>query len=54
MAEKKFKLIATISSDNPLAIKPVLERIIDNDGTIKAKADGFEVAVEFTGVRARD
>ena len=30
MVEKRFKLSARISSDNPSAIKPVLERIIGN------------------------
>jgi hypothetical protein len=41
MVEKRFKLSAHISSNNPLAIKPVLERIIGNEGTIKPTSEGF-------------
>ncbi len=54
MSEKKFKLSAKVSSDNPTAIKPVLERMIGNNGSIKPTADGFEVNAEFKGESARD
>jgi len=54
VAEKKFKLSAKVSSDTPSAIKPVLERIIGKDGSIKPTADGFEVVAEFKGECARD
>lgn len=54
MVVEKFKLSACISSDNPSAIKPVLERIIGNGGTIKPMSDGFEVNAELDGVSARD
>jgi hypothetical protein len=54
MVEKRFKLSACISSDNPSAIKPVLERIIGNKGIIKAKGEGFEVNAELDGESARD
>jgi hypothetical protein len=54
LSEKKFKLSARISSANPSAIKPVLERIIGKDGSIKPTADGFEVNAEFRGESARD
>jgi hypothetical protein len=43
MVQKTFKLAECISSDNPSAIKPVLERIIENRGTIKPTSEGFEV-----------
>ena len=54
MSEKKFKLSARVSSATPSAIKPVLERIIGNNGSIKPTADGFEVNAEFKGESARD
>ncbi len=54
MSEKKFKLSAKVSSAIPSAIKPVLERIIGNNGSIKPTADGFEVVAEFKGESARD
>jgi len=54
MAEKSYKLSARISSNNPQAIKPALERIIGNRGTIKATSDGFEVSAELAGKSAKD
>ncbi len=54
MSEKKFKLSARVSSATPSAIKPVLERMIGNDGSIKPTDDGFEVNAEFKGESARD
>jgi len=54
MVTKRFKLSARISSDNPLAIKPALERIIGNEGTIKSTGEGFEVNAELDGESARD
>jgi hypothetical protein len=53
MAQKKFTLCANISSDNPAVIKPVLERIIANKGTIRQTNQGFEVEVELDGESAR-
>jgi len=54
MVKKRFKLSASISSDNPAAIKPVLERIIGNKGVIKSTGGGFEVNAELCGESARD
>lgn len=54
MVEKRFKLSARISSDNPSAIKPVLERIIGNEGNIKPTGEGFEVNAELNGESGRD
>ena len=54
MQEKKFKLSATVSSANPSAVKPVLERIVGSRGSIKLTDNGFEVNAEFTGESARD
>jgi hypothetical protein len=51
---QKFRLSARVSSDNPSTIKPVLERILGKQGTIKPIEDGFEVNVELYGESARD
>ena len=54
MSEKKIELSATVSSANPSAIKPVLERIVGSNGSIKPTSNGFEVNAEFRGESARD
>jgi hypothetical protein len=51
---KKFKLSARISSDNPSAVKPVIERLIGNEGIIKPTSEGFELTAELNGKSARD
>jgi hypothetical protein len=53
MAQRKLRLWAHVSSDNPSAIKPVLERIIANKGTIRQTDQGFEVEAELEGENAR-
>jgi len=54
MSEKKFSLSAKVSSATPSTIKPVLERIIGNKGSIKPTDDGLEINAEFKGKSARD
>jgi hypothetical protein len=54
MPEKKIKFTANISSTNPQAIKPVLERVVGANGTIKPTSDGFDVTAEFMGECSRD
>jgi len=54
LQEKKFTLSATVSSANPSAIKPAMERIVGNSGSIKLTKDGFQVNAEFIGESARD
>jgi len=54
LQEKKFKLSATVSSANPSAVKPVLERIVGSNGTAKPTSDGFEVNAVFKVENARD
>jgi hypothetical protein len=54
VSEKKFKLSARVSSATPSAIKPVLERMIGTNGSIKTTDDGFEVNAEFKGESTRD
>src|SRR5665647_2684680 len=47
MAQLKFRLSAHVSSDNPSAIKPVLEQIIADKGTVRQTDQGFEVEAEL-------
>ena len=54
MPKKKFNLSAKVSSNNSFAIKPVLESLIGNKGTIKSTDDGFEIQAELEGESARD
>ena len=54
MPEKKLKLKANVSSANPSAIKPLLERIIGSQGTLKPTSDGFDLTAEFKGETAKD
>ncbi|MGP8068930.1 MAG: hypothetical protein ACLP5V_03475 [Candidatus Bathyarchaeia archaeon] len=51
---KKFRLSARVSSDNPSAIKPILEKFISGKGTIKSIKDGFEVEADLEGESARN
>lgn len=54
MPKKKFSLSAKISSDNPSAIKPVLERLIGTNGKINSTSEGFEIVAEFEGESTKD
>ncbi len=54
MVQKKFRLSARITSDNPSGIRPILERLISGKGTIKSIENGFEVEAELNGGSARD
>ena len=53
MAQKKLRLSAKVSSGNLSAIKPVLERIITNKGTITQTDQGFDVEAELEGESAQ-
>jgi hypothetical protein len=53
MTQRKFRLWAHVSSDNPSAIKPALERIIVNKGIIKQTDQGFQVEAELEGESAQ-
>ena len=54
MAQRKFRLRARVSSDNPSAVKPVLERVIADQGTVRQTEQGFEIEAELEGESARD
>ena len=51
---KKYTLKCLVSSNNPEAVKPVLEKAIGENGSVKPVGDGFEVTAELTGESARD
>lgn len=54
MANKRFTLSAKVSSDNPSAIKPVLEKLLGSRGSMQTTDDGFEIQAEFEGESAKD
>jgi hypothetical protein len=54
LVQKKFKLSARISSDNPSAIKRVLRKFAGGKGSVIGIEEGFEFKGEFTGESARD
>jgi hypothetical protein len=54
LVQRTFKLSACISSDNPSAIRTVLEQFLGGKGSVKATDGGFEVEAELTGESARD
>jgi hypothetical protein len=64
MADKLFRLVAKVSTHNPEAIGPLLEKLIDGCGTSKlvkaddAKVEGrksdFIIQAEFEGGEAKD
>jgi hypothetical protein len=54
LVQRTFKLSARISTENPSAIKPILERIIGSKGTIKPTQEGFEVEAGLKGKSSRD
>jgi hypothetical protein len=54
MAQLKFRLSAQVSSDNPSAVKPVLEQLIADKGTVRQTDQGFDVEAELEGESARD
>jgi|SRR5579872_1215515 len=54
MLEKEFGLSATVSSDNPQMIEPVLKRIVGNKGTVKSIDDGFQLSAKLRGASAKD
>jgi len=52
MVQKKFRLSAKVSSNNPSAVKPVLDRAFKDKGTVKEVAQGLEIDAELEGESA--
>ena len=54
MPKKTFKLVATISSDNPTAVRGPLERALGSKAKIEPTDDGFRVEATLSGESAKD
>jgi hypothetical protein len=54
VVQKKYQLTATVTSVSLSTIKPLIERVIGSNGSVKSVGEGFEVKAEFTGESARD
>ena len=57
MAGKRFHLIATVSTDDPAAVRTVLNKLIGDDGTVEAVRGGsgdFRVQAVLKGESAKD
>jgi hypothetical protein len=53
MAEKKFVLAATIKSENPTAIEPILTKLFGVDALLRIDG-GFQVRKTVEGRNAKD
>ncbi len=55
MAERHFKLTARVDSDNPSAVRPVIERlIVSGNGSIQTDGNVLVVEAELVGKEARE
>lgn len=54
LASKQFTLKASVSSDNPSAVKTVIEKVIGTTGTVSQKADLLEINAVLEGESARE
>jgi hypothetical protein len=54
MPTKTFKLSATVSSDNPLAIRTPLKNVLGTGARIEPTDDGFNVEATLTGESAKE
>ena len=52
MSEQSFGLVADVSSDDPVAIEPLLRQLVG--GKITTTVDGFHIEASMTGTSARD
>ena len=53
MPRKVFELTASVSTEDPQAIRRVLEDLIDN-GSVTPSGDGFQVKAKMIGESARE
>ncbi|HEY3816937.1 MAG TPA: hypothetical protein VGL81_07195 [Polyangiaceae bacterium] len=53
MPKKTFKLVATVSSDTPAAVRAPLEHVVGPKATIEATDDGFKVEATLSGESAK-
>jgi hypothetical protein len=52
--KKKFELSAKVSSDDLSAIKPVVEKLVGQKGTISQTAEGLEIRAKLEGESAKE
>jgi len=53
MANRRFRLVADVSTDDPAALRPILTRLVGSE-SLRALDDGFHVECEMEGARAKD
>jgi len=53
MVNKHFKLTARVSSSNPQAVKPVLQKLVTK-GSVKEEEGEFRVEAEMMGASAKE
>jgi hypothetical protein len=53
LAQKRFRLVADVSTDDPAALRPVLVRLV-GAGHLSGRSDGFHVECERVGNNAKD
>lgn len=53
MAKKAFQLTARVSTENPKAIKPVLDQVLPK-GSVTKTDEGFLIKVRIVGESARE
>ncbi len=53
MTKRKFSLVARVSTENPQAIRRVLQDLVP-EGSITATGEGFLVKAELRGTSARE
>jgi hypothetical protein len=54
MVNKRFRLTARVSSSNPQAIRPVLEKFITKGSVKKMDDDEFVIETEMEGSNAKE
>lgn len=53
MSDRKFSLVARVSTENPEAIKQALHELV-SEGSITQVEDGFLIKAELKGTTARE
>jgi hypothetical protein len=53
LVQKRFRLVADVSTDDPVVLRPVLVRLVGAEH-LTGRGDGFHVECEMTGTNARD
>jgi hypothetical protein len=54
MPEKRFQLSATVSSDNPGAVRAPIERVLGPKAKVEPLDDGFKLEARLVGECAKD